>query len=245
MSVKERALEAIVILAVLATIPLTIAQERGNTSALLTIADWAIWTVFLVEYLILLGLAADRSAYIRRSWLFAAIIVLSFPALPSVLALVRLARLARLLRLVRVALLGWRGVCALRLVFGRRGLMYVAALACFLTVVGGGILALVEPESVQGDFGSGVWWAIVTVTTVGYGDIAPTTPVGRLVAVVLMLAGLGLISTLAASVAAYFIGSEENAELKEMAERLARIEALLEERAALTDAPAELVESGR
>ncbi len=73
------------------------------------------------------------------------------------------------------------------------------------------------------DFGQGLWWAIVTVTTVGYGDRYPTTPFGQGVAVLLMLVGIGLIGTLTATVASYFVQEKTNV----TEERLERIEALL------------------
>ena len=62
-------------------------------------------------------------------------------------------------------------------------------------VSGGGLFFLAEPESVGG-FWTGVWWAVVTATTVGYGDIAPATLTGRLVGVALMIIGISLFATL-------------------------------------------------
>lgn len=56
----------------------------------------------------------------------------------------------------------------------------------------------------------GVWWAIVTTTTVGYGDIAPVTTGGRIVAVILMLTGIGCIGTITANVAAYFYKTDDS-----------------------------------
>ncbi len=60
------------------------------------------------------------------------------------------------------------------------------------------------------NYGDALWWAIVTVTTVGYGDKYPVTAGGRGVAVVLMLVGIGLIGVLTATVASYFV--EEKAD---------------------------------
>ena len=63
----------------------------------------------------------------------------------------------------------------------------------------------------------------------GYGDIAPATPGGRLVAVVLMLSGLGLLSTLSASISAYFVNVDREDELDHLRDQLDRIERLLEQ----------------
>jgi voltage-gated potassium channel len=120
-----------------------------------------------------------------------------------------------------------RGIEAIRTIFWRRGLVCVAGISGFIILAGGSGLALLEPQTVKGGFGDGVWWAIVTASTVGYGDIAPTTLWGRVIAVVLMLSGVGLISTLAASITAYFLGATENTALKELNERIGRLENLL------------------
>lgn len=72
-----------------------------------------------------------------------------------------------------------------------------------------------------------MWWALVTVTTVGYGDKFPVTSGGRGVAVVLMLLGIGLIGILTASVASYFVESKANDDMAELRQRLDRIEELL------------------
>jgi voltage-gated potassium channel len=91
----------------------------------------------------------------------------------------------------------------------------------------GAIMSLVEPQTVKGNLWDGMWWAVVTATTVGYGDISPVTPGGRLVAVTLMLFGIGLTATLAASVAAYFVNQDSGNELDDVIARLDRVEKLL------------------
>lgn len=100
-------------------------------------------------------------------------------------------------------------------------------MAALLVFIAGGLLSLLEPQAVKAGFWSGVWWAVVTVTTVRYGDISPVTPVGRILGAVLMVVGIGLVATLAASIAAYFVGQDEGGQLDEIVERLDRMEALL------------------
>lgn len=220
-------LEGLVILAALATIPLTILQERGASSPLITTLDWVVWSIFLVE----LSLQVFRWATRRESWkgyywLSLAVVVPSFPLLPGLFELSRLARLARLGRLGIVLFRGLRGMQS---ALGQKGLRYVVALAAVLVVAGGYLIHLVEPTVAKSP-GDGFWWAIVTITTVGYGDISPASPAGRFIAGALMLTGIGVVSTLAASVAAHFVKQEEGPDLNDIAARLERIERLLEER---------------
>ncbi len=224
----ERPLDFLVILAAIATIPLTVVQGRGVDTIWTTATDWLVWAVFLVEYCVMVTVMKDRRAYTRRNWLSITVIVLSFPALPHLLALVRLTRLVRLLRLLRVLAVTTRAMQAMRVSLAGQGLLYVATLTTILTFAGGAFLAVLEPEAVGGDFWTGIWWAVVTVSTVGYGDIAPATLGGRMLAVLLMLCGLGLVSTLAASISSYFIGSSEQEHIQRITERLDRIERLLE-----------------
>jgi voltage-gated potassium channel len=222
-STVERALGIGVVVAAVATLPLMVAEEIGVDGGLVVAADWLIWSVFLVEYVLLLVLARDKSVYLRRKWWVAAIVVLSFPALPELLGLVRLARRARVLR---VALAAWMAVSALRL-FGRRELAEVGVLTCGVLLVGGGLLTLVEPDTVKGDVWNGVWWAVTTATTVGYGDISPVSLAGRVIAVVVMIVGIGAMSTLIAAVSTRFVHQDRADELQEIRGRLERIESLL------------------
>ena len=79
-----------------------------------------------------------------------------------------------------------------------------------------------------GEFGSlwdGIWWAVVTVTTVGYGDIYPKTVQGRLIGMVLMFVGIGFLSLLTAAVASRFVKQERGEEHGEVMEALQRLEA--------------------
>jgi hypothetical protein len=75
----------------------------------------------------------------------------------------------------------------------------------------------------------GIWWAVVTVTTVGYGDLAPTTVAGRIVAIVLMFVGIGFLSVLTATIASFFVKSERSPESEEILSALQRVEGELAE----------------
>jgi voltage-gated potassium channel len=211
----------------LATIPLTLLGEENPPASWVQAADWAVWVVFLLEYIVMVAINRPRAQYVKRNPLNLVVIALSYPHLPLIFGLVRLARLTRFVRLLRLVSVTARAIEALRTILWRRGVVCVAAISIFIILAGGALLTLLEPQTVRGGFADGVWWAIVTASTVGYGDIAPTTVWGRLIAVLLMLSGVGLMSTLAASITAYFLGQEESAVLTELKERTIRIETLL------------------
>lgn len=78
-------------------------------------------------------------------------------------------------------------------------------------------------------FWKGVWWATATVTTVGYGDVVPTTVVGRLIGIALMLVGIGFLAVLTATIASAFVKSDRQDESGAILEALQRFEAELAE----------------
>ncbi len=87
--------------------------------------------------------------------------------------------------------------------FNSRRLRTILAALIFFIFLFGYLFYVSEPD--VRDFSDGIWWALVTITTVGYGDITPVTTLGRVVASSLMLLGLGLIATITAIVSAKFI----------------------------------------
>jgi voltage-gated potassium channel len=225
-------LEILVMVAAMATIPVVVLEERGMGSQWTDLANWVIWFCFLIALFVGTLQSENRLAHLRRHPIDVLVVILSFPMLPELLALSRMARFTRLLRVVRVLSTSLRSMRALKATIGRRELLYVGSLCVVLVVTASITLVVLEPETVGGSFANALWWSAVTVTTVGYGDISPTTPIGRLAAIVIMLAGLGVISTLSASIAAYFIDQGKQSELDRLNERLERIEALLEQQVA-------------
>ena len=91
----------------------------------------------------------------------------------------------------------------LETLFNSRRLRTILAALIFFIFLFGYLFYVSEPD--VRNIGDGIWWALVTITTVGYGDITPVTTLGRVVASSLMLLGLGLIATITAIVSAKFI----------------------------------------
>lgn len=155
----ESFLYTLVVVACLLTMPVIYYQWQGVNSGLLMVADWCIWTIFVVEYGVLLILAPDRKRYIAGSWLNAGIIALSFPQLPALMGFVRLVRLTRILRLFLVATKGLR---TMKVVVSQRSFVYVLSVTALLVVVAAQLLHMLEP--MPGGFADGLWWAVVTTT---------------------------------------------------------------------------------
>jgi len=215
----QRFLDGSVILAAVATVPIIVLQISGRTSPAIVTIDWVIWAIFGID--LAAGVAGGSRPRLHRV-LDAVIVVTSFPLLPDLLSTTRLIRLTRLFRVIQVVAVVGRAVPALRATVGRTGFLYLAGTVLLIVIAGAGILTIVEPETA--DFWSAVWWALVTTTTVGYGDIAPVSLPGRVIAVVLMFCGISLIAALSASIAAYFVGSDSDVRLRRIETRLKWIE---------------------
>ncbi|GIV89503.1 MAG: potassium channel protein [Chloroflexus sp.] len=183
---------------------------------------WIIWGIFGIELLIKWYLSPDRVAYIRVNWIEMVMIAIPFLRplrllwLPIILT--RLWRQSR--QTLRQRMPAFIGITSLIVVLVAATLMFVAEQGS------GGPIA---------SFADAIWWALTTVTTVGYGDTYPVTVLGRGVAVFLMLAGISLFGLLTANIAALFVEDEaadrQREMLTEIQQRLTRIEQLLAQRA--------------
>jgi voltage-gated potassium channel len=187
----------------------------------LGLVAWAAWALFVVDYLVRLALATERGKFFLRNM---------FDLLVVVLPLLRPLRLLRLVTLLHV--LNRHAGGSLR----GRVVVYVAGAASLILFVAS--LAILDAERGHeganiGTFGDALWWALTTVTTVGYGDRFPVTGTGRAVAAGLMLSGIALIGVVTATFASWLI--EKVQEVEDAAQTATRrdIEALAEEVAQL------------
>lgn len=187
------------------------------------------WAGFGVDYVVRVFLATDRRSFVRGHLLDLAVI-----ALP----LLRPLRLLRLVALLSV--LNRAGARTLR----GRVVTYVAGGTTLLVTVGA--LAVTDAERGAaganiGSLGDGLWWAITTMTTVGYGDQFPVTTTGRVVAVGLMLGGIALLGIVTATLASWLVDRVSAETEQEQAATRAEVDALAAEIRALR---AQLHEAG-
>ena len=258
----NRRLEIPVLVSALAVLPMfffELVAADGWAPIAAVVINWLIWAVFTIEFLLLFSLAGNRLAYLRRAWLHLLVVAFAFPLLPHVFS--NLEGVLRTLRfVVLVSVFFWSCVTLYRLLkhlffdlvavvrhpwifvvaplLRRRGLGLVVLVFFGLAVLAGLIHSVFEASSPI----EGVWWALVTLTTVGYGDIAPVTAGGRITAAVLMLSGIGVLAFITASIAAYFVEGDHkretheeimtvNKRLDSIDQRLDRMEELLAARA--------------
>lgn len=179
------------------------------------------WVAFAVDFAARLWLAPARLAFLRANLLDVAVI-----ALP----LLRPLRLLRLIALLSV--LNRTGARTLR---GRVAVYVVGGTALLVLT---GALAVTDAErGVEGaniaTFGDGLWWALTTITTVGYGDRFPVTVVGRGVAVALMVGGIALLGVVTAALASWLVERVAAESEREEAATRAQVESLSREVAAL------------
>lgn len=168
-------------------------RPHGEEAHLLWLAGWIAWSLFVVDYIARLSLASER-----RQWFVRNLFDLLIVALPLMRPL-RLLRLVVLVGVLQKAIgNAVRGRLLIYTISGVVLLIYVASLAVLDT-------ERVHPGARITSFGDALWWAITTVTTVGYGDVYPITVTGRLVAVTLMIGGISLIGVVTASLASWIV----------------------------------------
>lgn len=172
-------------------------EPTEAVQAVIAVCDNVVWLVFTVDYVARLVNADDRFRFVRRN-IVDLVAILPFDVLFQG---VRAVRVARLLLMLRAFAYLNRAYTRVNAVLRANDFDHVLWFTFCTIMVGATSISIIDGM----DFGDAVWWSFVTTTTVGYGDIAPTTLGGRLVATCLMIVGIGFISTLTGSIATFFI----------------------------------------
>jgi len=154
---------------------------------------YAVWAAFVVDYIVRLALSVPRAEFVRTHKRDLLMVLVPF------------------LRILRVVIIIVRSI---RRIPTERVAASMVGIAGAVVTLGALVVwryESVAPGSNIRTIGQAYWWAIVTTTTVGYGDEYPITWQGRIVASVMMLVGVGLIGTVSASVASWFVGRRDAA----------------------------------
>jgi voltage-gated potassium channel len=191
-----------------------IGQPTGSSARAVDLVMVITWALFLVDYAARLYLAPNRPRWFVRHLLDLAIV-----ALP----------LLRPLRLLRLVLL----IAALEKAIGGaiRGRVVVYTASSAILLVYAGSLAILQAERSHpgariNTFGDALWWSMSTVTTVGYGDESPVTGEGRMVAVLMMVGGIGLVGAVTATLASWIVQRVAQEDTQNQAATVAHIDAV-------------------
>ena len=207
-------------------------QASAGTRPELEVVELALTGLFVAEFLSRIFAAHDRRQYLRGHWV-------DLVALAPPIRAARVLRLLRLLRLVRTFAGLYRAAMHLDGLARHRGFAWL--IVAWLAVMVICSIALYAAENginraIASPFDA-LWWGIVTLSTVGYGDVYPITPEGRLAAMVLMLLGIGLFSAITATMASYLISTGRTPDSSKRGHLVDEIERLsnLREQGSLTD----------
>ncbi|WP_033542864.1 potassium channel family protein [Planococcus sp. CAU13] len=177
--------------------------------------DWAIWVVFVLDYLIRVSRSENKWTYIKQH----PFELIGIIPLDSIFRAARIVRVFRVIRLIGIGTRYSAPVYKLLKTNGLDKVLIVALILLFLVPIP---IVFLEPSI--DTFADALWWAIVTTTTVGYGDISPETPVGRILAIILMLIGIGIIGTLTSAITSFFNEKEPENHGKQLLNILRTIE---------------------
>lgn len=175
------------------SIPAFVTDLTDKTRSAIEIIQWVCWLAFALDLILGLATSRDKKEYLLKHPLEIASVLLPF---------------LRPLRLMRVISFG--SLALQKIAMGKQFAITVkvAVTAVFVSYIAA-VQITISERSVEGSniktFGDGLWWAVTTVTTVGYGDRFPTTTEGRILAVMLMLVGISLVGVITASVASWFV----------------------------------------
>ncbi|MDW7674675.1 MAG: potassium channel family protein [Bacillota bacterium] len=193
-----------------AVVALLYAEYNFNLSPsqlqLIATIDLAILCIFAIDYFIRLLRSTNKVHFVYHN-ILDLIAIIPFDMTFRAARIARLARLSKLFRFVRLG-----SLFASKLIVPL-SILRTNSLDKVLKFTGNTILlssiGIYFFEESMSNFGDALWWTIVTATTVGYGDISPESLGGRIIAVVLMLAGIGTIGMITGAIATYFLGSKE------------------------------------
>lgn len=192
---------------------LFVVEAVHGLSPFLAALGYAIWGVFVLQFLVELAVAPRKSRYLRNNWLTA--VALAIPAL-RMLRVLRIARLARIAgtaralrgaRMVRIVSSLNRGMRALRASMSRRGLSYVLLLTVIVITAGAAGMYAFEGGTAFDSYGAALWWTAMLITTIG-SDYWPMTAEGRLLCLLLSVYGLAVFGYVTAALASFFIGRD-------------------------------------
>lgn len=196
-----------IIICSLVVIIMTLMQLMLNLNPFINhvfdVLDIFIWLFFLVDYIRRFSQSKNKKAFVFENKIDLLTIIPYFSALRllRVIRITKVLPLFRFIRVIRITAMLSNLSKQLGCFFTTNNFHYVAGLTLIVIILGAGSLSLVEGISFQ----DALWWCIVTVTTVGYGDLVPKTGFGRVIASLVMISGIGFLGVFTGTISTYFL----------------------------------------
>ena len=186
-----------VVVFVIGNFHLAVAQENLK---FLNLLNWIIWVVFCIDYVAMFALSHNKSRFFRSHLVDLALVILPF---------------LRVLRIIRVGMLFFRKIDGFKSKFMISIPLYTISSTILFTLLGASAVFDAEYQNDSANIktpADALWWAIVTVFTVGYGDKFPVTTEGRWYAVGLMACGIAVVGSVTATFASWLISQVREVE---------------------------------
>lgn len=170
------------------------------------IFDTVIYLIFVIDYIVRFIIADNKKAFIKSN-ILDLIAIIPFNSAFRIFRTVKIVRMTRLLKMtkmVRIGSVSARSLKKTKRFFNTNGFKYVLILSASSVVISAILMTYFE----QMNFQDAIWWSFVTATTVGYGDLSPSTNAGRIIASLLMIVGIGLIGSLTSSITSFFMNDD-------------------------------------
>ena len=185
----------------------------------LAIIDFIILIIFWIDYIVRLILAKNKKQFFKEN-IFDLLAILPFSSLLRAFRFARLFRLVKLskalkaTRLLKFSLFFKRIERTFSQFFKTNAFGYMMLVTLFLIIFSSCTLYIFEQGNSINNFGDALWFSLVTMTTVGYGDISPITNTGRIVSALLMIFGIGLIGFVTSTVTQFIIERQSSSNKK-------------------------------
>jgi voltage-gated potassium channel len=198
-----------------------------QVSDVLQTLDTLVCVLLLADFGIRFHKAESKLAFLKWGWID---LIASIPNVPilRVGRFVRILRIIRLLRAIRATHIITSLLFKRKLQTGVTSVVLTAFLLVMFCSIGILICEQQDPNANIKTAGDAIWWSVTTISTVGYGDKFPVTAEGRIVAMVLMISGMGLFGIFSGLAASFFLGSKQQIIVHEESKILARLEKLEE-----------------
>ncbi|MTB64001.1 Ion channel protein [Streptococcus sp. zg-86] len=220
--IKDSRYEVVMIVMAVLYVLLIISEMLAlvsSQSLLYHVCDTLLWGIFVFDYSSNLYYAENKGEYVRKN-ILDLIAILPFVQLAAFFRIGRIARFTKLfgvLKFTRLIAISSKLWDILRKLMNTSGLYKILVLNFAAVMVASGVLTIVEKHT----FLNALWWSIVTMTTVGYGDIVPHTTIAKVIAIVLMLIGILTFGMVTAIITRFFVDSERDAKIDELSLKIA------------------------